>query len=315
MAKTPYAGTVQSGQTVKPIGGKPVVATGPAYQGGSIKQAVDTKTYSTSPGEVRSGRLLETPREVYVGGGSAEASDRKNMYKAGIGSGAGLTDYGVGVAGQGAGMLGQAGQQAIAYGAEGQGIGQFGLNSQNAAIANARGLAGQSTDSLALLQLQQAQDTNTQRMLGMAAQARGGNQAAALRNAQAMGSQNQLVTNQQAAQLRAGEQQAALNRQLGVEQMAAGVGGQQAGLGYGMYGQGIGMLGQAGAQTGQIGTSLAGTGVQQQGVYVGALAGHDRTQAELDAEREKARREQKNKIFDGVMGSVGSFGAAIGGAF
>jgi hypothetical protein len=252
----------------------------------------------------------------YLGGSEEEEARQRAMLtgygQAAMGSGSLGYDQGLGTMGAAAGQTQVDRAAAGNYASQGSQLGQAGVGGQNAAIANARGMAGQSTDSLARLQLQQQSAANQRQMMAMAANTRGGNQAASMRNAQGAGAQMQMQTNQAAAQLRAAEQQAALNRQLNVEQMAAGVGGQQAGLGYGMYGQGIGMQQASTGQLAGIGNQQAQAGLGQQGVGLGALEIlSDRDKAKLDAERANVSANQANKnpgsAFGGIIGSI--FGA------
>jgi hypothetical protein len=320
MAKSPYSGsTAGSYASGSYANAQPTYTTGlgiqpqaPAAvpsQGGLV--ATTESGYRSDrhlPTATNKNGLLDPMDRVYVG--TLETGD---MYKQGIGAGAGLTQYGVGLMGHAAGQTSADRNAALAYSGTGSQIGASGLIGQNAAVANARGIAARPTDSQALAQLRSAQDANNRAMMGMASAARGGNQAAALRNAQQVGAQSQLMANQQAAQLRAAEQQAAVQRQLGVEQMAAGVGGQQANLGYGMYGQGLGLAQGSTGQLGQLGSQAGGLGTTQQGIYVNAQGERDIAQAEMDLEREKDKRAINDKVFGGVMGSVGGFLNGLGG--
>lgn len=255
------------------------------------------------------------PEKSYVGGSQAALDARRSAYgsagDASMASGAAGYQAGLGTMGQAAGQaIGDRGA-AYGYAANGQGLGLAGIGSQNAAVTNARALAGRSTDSLAQRMLQAQSAANQRQMVGMAAQARGGNQAAAMRNAQAVGSQMQLQTNQQAAQMRAAEQQAALNRQLGVEQMAAGVGGQQAGLGYGMYGQGLGMAQTSTGQLAGIGGNMASAGLGQQNVGLGAYGLlNDIDLAQYEGDRANASAAAVARSPAGVFGNI--LGGIIG---
>ncbi len=249
------------------------------------------------------------PQASYLGG-SQEALDAQRQQLTGMGQGA----YNAGAqnTAQGGAMLGQAGgfatadrDAAMGYSNQGGMLGQAGIGGQNAAVMNARGLAGQSTDSLARLQLQQQSDANQRQMLAMAGSARGGNQAAAMRQAQTVGSNMQMQTNAAAGQMRAQEQQAALQRQLAVEQMAAGVGGQQAGLGYGMQGQGLGMAQQSTGQLGQIGAQQGQLGVSQQNVGLGAYGVlNDGNKAQLETDRGWASADAASKSPAAAGGAI-----------
>lgn len=262
------------------------------------------------------------PKQSYLGG-SQEALDAQRAQLGGIGQ----ASYGAGTqnAAQGGAMLGQAGgfaqadrDAAMGYSAQGQQLGMAGIGGQNLAVSNARGLAGQSTDSLAQMQLQQQSNANQRAMMAQAASARGGNQAAAMRQAQTVGANMQLQTNAAAGQMRAQEQQAALQRQLAVEQMAAGVGGQQAGLGYGMQGQGLGMAQQSTAQIGQLGAQQGQLGVSQQNVGLGAYGVlNDGNKAQLETDRGWASADSAARspaaAFGGILGGVTQLWGGGGG--
>lgn len=228
------------------------------------------------------------------------------------------TQAGTGMLGQAAGLSQQDRSAAMGFSGTGMGLGQHGALGQNQAVAAARGLAGQSTDSLAQMQMRQGLGQMQRGMMGQAAAARGGNQAAAMRNAQAMGAQMGLQVNQQAAMLRAQEQQARLGRMLGAEQMAAQVGGQQAGLGYGMAGQGLGMAQQSTGMLGGFGSQQANIGLGQTNAALGAYG----LRNQMDASQLEADRAYNSAMMAGssplavanaVTGGVQAYYGAKGG--
>lgn len=288
-------------------GNKREIKAGLSQSGKSIISALTS-------GTLRS--LNQAPPQQYLGGSRDALANMRDRYQAGQASGQGYLDAGVNAAAGGYDTLNAAaaqGQQdrSMAQGLYGEGaaVGLSGIGNQNAAVANARSLAAQPTDSLALAQLQQAQDRQANEMQAQAATARGGNQAAAMALAQNQASQNGLVTQQQAAQLRAGEEQAALGRRLGVEELASGVGGQQAGLGLGLQGQGTGyalqgtgQLADVGARQGSIGLGIGGLGVNQQQIY--ANAENEANKNQLDADQKHASASQSAK--GGIMGAAKS---------
>lgn len=259
--------------------------------------------------------LNEPPPPSFLGGSAEALQQRRDMYQSGIGTGQNIQMAGLNVAGQGAATLDRAGMQAQqdranAYGMTGigYGIGSQGLGSQNAALDASIANAGRDVGSAAAQQMRMANDVNAQQMMGMASAARGGNQAAAMRNAQAQGSQNALATNQQLGLMRLQEAANQRDAVTQAQQAAAGMYGNQAQLGYGMAGQGIsqaqqstGQLATTGAQTGQIGLGMSGIGTTSQGQYINALTETDK--AQLDADKAQAEAAQKSK--GGVAGVVG----------
>lgn len=254
--------------------------------------------------------LNNPPPQQFLGGSADALAQRQGMYMDGIAQGNALMGAGVGTADAGVGLLGQAAGQSIQDRQFGYGLAGTGYMQQGAALGNARALAGQSTDSMAQLQMQQGLAQAQQAMMGQAAQARGGNQAAAMRGAQLAAANMALQTNGQAAMLRAAEQQAMINRQMGVEQLAAQMGGQQLGLGLGAAQQGTSQLGQFGGQVGSIGLGQGQIGLGSQGQYVGALAGTDKEQLEADTQHASAAQASKGgvmgvagKIIGGILGS------------
>lgn len=316
--KDPYGGSATPYGEAMTMAGAPQQSrrTPAEYQGGVVERTDPgwREFRQRDTGPQRGEGLRDPIGRVYIGGGTQDYRTTRNMYRAGIGAGAGLTDYGTGLAGDAAGYAGADRDAAYGLYDEGRGIGRGGIDAQNMALRNMEDQARVRTPSLAQAQLRMAQDDNTRRMMGMAAATRGGNQAAAMRNAQAMGSQNALITNQQAAQLRAQEEATRQQNILLAQQFAAGAYGQQAGLGYNVAGQGLNAAQQSTGQMGQIGTNLAGTGVQQQGQYLDALGEMDKAQAELELEREKDKRKIREDTYQGIMGSVGGFGKSLLGA-
>src|SRR5688572_4655083 len=144
------------------------------------------------------------------------------------------------------------------------GLGQFGQSTQamagsgGAALANARGAQGQALGmyqdmaagngpSVAQLQMQQGQDQAIANQMAMQAQGRGGNLGANMRAASQAGVGMQMQGNQQAAQLRAQEQQAAMAGAAGLSTEMAGQGLQQQLGAQGMLGDAYGQ--QLAAQT------------------------------------------------------------------
>lgn len=191
--------------------------------------------------------------------------------------GAGLAAEGQTRTGEGYNLLGEAYTDASGdhsrakfYENQGYGIGQQAMQSQDMDLYNLQSMAGRNTDSLAQAQLQAGLEQTQRTMAAQAASARGGNQAAALRNAQATGAQMALQTNQQAAMMRAQEQQAQLAREMAAQQYAGNVHGGRAQMGYGMQGQGLGLAQGATQGEAQIANQMAGIGLEQGGQALGA---------------------------------------------
>jgi hypothetical protein len=237
--------------------------------------------------------LNKPPPQQFLGGSQEALDQRRQMYMAGLQGGNEM--MGLGAAGAGDGMGMAAADRGYGYDLAGAGI-----VGQAMAIDQARQMAARPTDSLARLQLQQGLAQNQQAMLAQAAQARGGNQAAAMRQAQMLGTQEALQTNAQAAQLRAAEQQAAINRQLGVEQMAAQASGQQLGLGMGAAQAGTAQYSQNALGVGQL-------GLGSQGQYLDAQAQADKAQLEADTKWASAKKAAQGGIMGTVGRAIGSF--------
>ena len=310
--QTPFLGT--AGKETYDLGAGTMKTLGGVFTGdwdkakSGLKQAGSSVLSAMTAGALRG--LNKPPPQQFLGGSPEALAQLREQQGQGIAQGNQLMGQGVATSAVGAGVLGQAGTQAMDDRAFGYGVTGAGLAQQGQALNNARGLAGQSTDSLAQMQLQQGLAQTQQAMAGQAAQARGGNQAAAMRGAQQAGVQAALGTNAQAAQLRAGEQQAALNRQIGVEQLATNVGGQQLGVGAGMAQQGTTQLGQAGSQIGNIGLGQGQLGLGSQGQFLGAQTDTNKAQIEADTKHASAAQSAKGGI-GGVVGKV--IGSVFGG--
>lgn len=282
--QTPFLGTV--GKETYDLGAGTMKTLGGVFTGdwdkakGGLKQAGSSVLSAMTGGALRG--LNKPPPQQFLGG-SPEALAALRAQQ------------GMGVA-QGNAIVGQAAGQSMGDRGFGYGVAGQGLAEQGMALGNARNLAGQSTDSLAQMQLQQGLAQTQDAMGAQAAQARGGNQAAAMRGAQQAGVQAALGVNAQAGQLRAAEQQAALNRQIGVEQMASQVGGQQLGLGAGMAQQGTSQLGSL--------------GLGSQGQFLGAQTDTNKAQLEADTKHSSAAQSAKGGV-GGVVGKV--FGSLFGG--
>jgi len=256
---------------------------------------------------------LQTNDMPTYGHSPSETGDIYNRYavtpfmlnRSGLAGGAAMTDYGIGMAGAGAGIVGGAVDAAYAdrgaaydMASRGQVIGASGMTSQDAQINALIDQSQARTPSAAEAQLRMAQGQISNQMMAQAASARGGNRAAAMRNAQDAASQNALITNQQAALVRAQEEAVRQRNILDAREFAAASYGDRSKMGYGMEGAGIGYAGAStgrvgdfGSTIGGIGADVAKTGVGQQDVYMGAIRDQ-----ESGVRADKAREdEQKNE--------------------
>lgn len=274
---------------------------------------------------------------VGLGGGGGSASpnfgvanyggtpDTAVMYRGqmqqGILQGQGMIGTGTGTM-QGAAMQTVANrQQANQMYGTGALIGSQGLSNQNAAIGGMLSTAGLQGPSVAALQMQQGLGQTQQAMMAQAAAARGGNQAAAMRNAQAQGSAMAMDVNAQAAQLRAAEEQARINRVVGAQQAAAGMYGEQAGLGFNVMDSGAGYNIQNTGQLAQIGQGVGQLGTAQTGQYLGALSDQAKSEMVARTDLENTRiggvvqqRANNQAFMGGVVGAAGGvLGAYYGG--
>lgn len=254
------------------------------------------------------GFLNKAPERQYMGGSADALAAKRAMLQGGVFQGNDMMLNGLGTSQGGIDYLNYAAQNAMADRNFGRNIAGSALEQQAQALANSRAYAARPTDSLAQLQLQQGLAQNQMAMNAQAAQARGGNQAAAMRGAQLQGVNAAMDMNGQAAQLRAAEQQAMINRQLGVEQLAAQMGGQQLQQGLGMQQGGTGQLGQFGGQIGSVGLGQAQVGLGSQGQYLTGLQETDKTQLGADTQHASAAQASKG----GILKTVGS---VIGGIF
>ena len=263
---------------------------------------------------------LRGPESVYAGGSKEALEANRAQYDAGIlagqgqvGRGEGLAFAGADVAGQAAGMAqGTYGAAGGLYGTGTQ-LGASGIGSQNAALGASIASAGTQTGSLAEALARQTTQEQGQQMMGQAASARGGNQAAAIRGAQVQASQNALATNQQIGLMRLQEERARQDAITQAQQFAAGQYGNQAQLGYGTAEAGLGaqnaatgQVNAAGSTIGGIGGSVMGAGTTTQGQFLNAEVQQNTAQANADMEIQKAKSAHKAGLLKGLSSSVGS---------
>jgi hypothetical protein len=167
---------------------------------------------------------------------------------------------------------------------------------------------------------QQTLDAGRAQALSLAGNARGGNLAAAFRDAQAANTQATAQAASQ-AQITAGQQQMQQDAmRLNAMQSAGGLrmgmlnqAGQHIGQGLGAQQAGIGFQQNVGSQ-------LLGAGLQREGNFLAAQTGNEALQANLDQQQELARaadrRDKRAKLFalgGGLMGAGGSVMASGAG--
>ena len=263
-------------------------------------------------------RAMNNPPPKSYMGGSAEALNAKRaQYEQGMLLGLGqnargelMAGQGAGIAGVGAAMGGGTYDAAGNLYGTGMGIGASGIGAQDAAIGQAINTAGMQVGSLAAAQQQMANDANSRQMMAQASAARGGNQAAAMRNAQAQGSQNALVTNQQLGLMRLKEEQDRKDSMVQAQQFAASQYGDRASMGYGTATQGLGAqntaTGQvltAGSTIGQIGSNVMGSGNDQSKAFLNAEVEQNKAQLESDKANASAKQAAKGGV-GGIVGKV-----------
>lgn len=279
------------------------------------------------------GGLFNQPKDQWLGGSRDALAGLREGYARGQDDGQNQVEWGMRAVDEGLVTLGSAGTnaanmgvQASNYGVQGQDIGRGALAGQDAALGRQNdvtlamlGTAAQQGPSAAQAQMRMGLDQSQNAMMAQAASARGGNAAAAMRNAQAQGSQMALQTNQQAGVLRAQEQAQRQAQLINAQSAAAGIyGGQQqtmgqrAGMGYGMQGQGLGLEQGANAQLMDVGSTRAGIGqargnmgVQQQANYLNAETEANKAQLEASQTGEDTKAKHKGGVLSGIAGAVG----------
>jgi hypothetical protein len=288
---------------------------------GDYGQAAINVAYG-APAFAAAQKAFEGPKRTYVGGSKEAMEANRAQYDQGIMAGQDASARGEGVAMYGADTAGGAADMARGtYGdasnlfGQGTAIGQSGMAGQDAALGASISAAGKNVGSLAEMQSRQMVDAQNKAMNAQAAQARGGNAAAAIRNAQDKASENQLANNQLLTQTRLKEDQDRQIRIADAQSRAAAQYGDRATMGYNSAAQGLGaqntatgQVNTAGSTIGGIGGDIMGSGNQQQSTYVNAEIESNKAQNTAD----QAYRENKQKSKDKWLDKVGS---AIGGMF
>lgn len=256
------------------------------------------------------------PRKQFFGNTPEQEAAYRAQYETGVQQGNVMT-------GQGAGMMGNAGQyaqgnRALGLGMYGQGqaLTDQGIARQQGFLKHALITANMPQQSVGALQMQQGADMTSRAMMAQAASARGGNQAAAMRGAQATGAQMGLESAQQAAQIRAGEENARVDRILQTQAMAAQMSGQQSQLGAGMQGQALAQANQAAGIYGQMGQSIGQLGLGSQGQFLDARTSMETAALNADvqvAQAKAAAQADKRRGLLALGGSlIGAGGSVMG---
>ena len=313
--RTPVLGQIGKDAYNGIYGGGQVV--GGVLTGKRLGQSVIS---SITAGPLRA--LNNPPPRQYMGGSKEALEAKRAQYEQGMIAGVDQNSRGEATAMQGANVAGQGAvmgagtyDTAMNLASTGQNVAQGGMASQDAMLGSSVANASQQLGSLAAAQQQMANDTQARQMQAQAAAARGGNSAAAMRNADMQSSQNALVNNQQLGAMRLQEEQARNARITQAEQVAAGQYGDRAAMGYGTAAQGLGAAntatGQvvnAGSTIGNIGGNTMQSGNTMSGNFINAEVAQNK--AQLDADEKNASAKQGAK--GGVLGMVGK---AIGSIF
>jgi hypothetical protein len=275
------------------------------------------------PGIQAARTLLSGPKGTAMGGSLAALDANRQQYDQGILAGQDQNARGEGIAMAGADLASLAGDMGMgAYGAgmgiAGLGAGAIGsgFQGQNSMLGQSLQTAGMDVGSVARQQQQIANDQIAGRMMAQAAAARGGNQAAAMRNAGMQASANQLQTNQQLALMRQQEMVDRRNAQLQAQQFAASQYGDRAALGFSGAAQGLGaatnaggLVNQAGSTIGGIGGNIMGSGTQNTGNFLDAEVTQNAKQAEIDQKHQEAKAAHRK----GIMDMIGKGASMMGG--
>lgn len=297
------------------------------------KKAVDAGKAIAGGGDgggVFGGGSAPTPdMSVAQYGGDASASaDYTNMYKSGmIGGQGGIaagnreTQNGIRAAEALEADASRATYDGRAMTASGSRNAEYDRNRQVQAANMQRDAAMGKAPSAAQRMLMANADASRNAMMGQAASARGGNQAAAMRTAAATGNAGMLAAGQQAGVLRAQEM---ADARAAYGSLATDMRGQdmgQAQLGVGMMGMGLNAQGQAANTMVGAGTDMARLGAAREAAYLGALS--DKEKAEMvgrtDLENTRiggqvAQRASNQAFMGGLVGTAGGvLGAYYGG--
>jgi len=254
----------------------------------------------------------------------APGSDWSSEYGAGIASGSAQQDNAVG-------MLGAGALQGARYSREGRDVARYGFGAARNSMDRSVGARGSQEDALRLqsmaargqapsqaeLMLRANAGRAARQNMGLAASSRGGNQAAAMRNASMANSQAQLELGQQAGALRAAEMAQARDAYMagstgirGQDIGSAQVGASLAGLGLGAQGQGISLQNQAAGAIGELGAG-------RERAYLGAETGARTAELGANVDLERARLAAAAAAASGdkaLLGSLFTTGGTVLGA-
>jgi len=309
----------------------------------------DWKTYASAPYAITKG-AYETGKAVVSGdgggvlgggtgaiqpnfnvanyGGSPEASAAyTEQYQQGIENGQGIMYAGNQETLKGlytAGRMDDNASQAIVDGramtADASRNAEYDRNRQVQAANMQRDAAMGKAPSAAQRMLMANADASRNAMMGQAASARGGNQAAAMRTAAATGNAGMLAAGQQAGVLRAQEM---ADARAAYGSLATDMRGQdmgQAQLGVGMTGMGLNAQGQAANTMVAGGTDMARLGAAREAAYLGALSDQQKSEmvGRTDLENTRiggqvAQRASNQAFMGGVFGTIGGVAGGMYG--
>lgn len=249
---------------------------------------------------------LKGPDSTYYGGSKEAGAAYQARDDAGIMAGMDTTGTAVDVAGSAVNMAGGTYDRANVLASTGYDLGGQGIGSQNAALDASIGAAGMQVGSLAEQMARQQTDQQARQLMGMASQARGGNQAAAMRTAQQVSAQQAAGTNQQLALLRLQEEQDRRAGMIQAQQFAAGQYGGQAELGYGTAGSALDVQNASTGQVNQAGSTIGEIGTTTTGQFLDAETARLQAQLEADQKTQEAKSAHKAGLLKGLSSGISS---------
>jgi hypothetical protein len=269
---------------------------------GNVGNAFTNLAYG-APGWSALKTYLKGADPIYSGGSPEALDANRSQYDAGILGGQDMTARGEGIGAYGADAAAAAGNLGMQTGALGMNTAMTGMNRETNALNQSINAANRNVASLSNAQQQAATDNQARQMQAMAASARGGNAAAALRAAGAQGSQNQMQTSQLLAQTRLAEDQAMRTAQIQAHQNAATQYGNRANTGFNAATAGANTANTSASTIGTIGGNVMNAGTDNTKTFVDAELQQNKDQMEQD----RKNAEEKGGFFKKAAGVVGSF--------
>ena len=263
-------------------------------------------------------------KQRYYGRSPEQEQAYRQYYGAGMVSGQQQIDSGVG-------QLQQGTQYAQNIGTRGEAVQGRGLAAADRSAAlmdQGSGMLGESYDlqrqaalgnapSQAEQLLRANADEAARQQMGIASAARGGNQAAAMRNASTVGNQMQLQAGQQAGALRAQEMAQARSSMSQIGAAQSNVGAQRAQLGLGLMDQGFNQQRFSAESQMGAGRYIGDLGTQREANYMNAQQTMEGqvldSSTQIEIERAKAQQAKKDRRV-GAMGMLVGGGAKIIGS-